>query len=156
MGVVMFYHLTRSTVGETAANLLTRALGAGWRVMVRGTDRAALEQLDEALWLSSDESFLPHGLEGGPHDADQPVLLGTGAIANAASCLMLVDGADVAADEARPLERVWLLFDGNDTEATARARGHWKALTAEGLAAQYWSEESGRWEKKAESAAKPA
>ncbi|MCW8843703.1 MAG: DNA polymerase III subunit chi, partial [Rhodobacteraceae bacterium] len=32
-------------------------------------------------------------------------------------------------------------------------RGQWKSLTDAGCAAQYWSEESGRWEKKAEKAA---
>ena len=31
------------------------------------------------------------------------------------------------------------------------ARGQWRALTGAGCKAQYWSEESGRWEKKAES-----
>jgi DNA polymerase-3 subunit chi len=31
------------------------------------------------------------------------------------------------------------------------ARVQWKALTGAGCAAQYWSEESGNWEKKAES-----
>ena len=40
--------------------------------------------------------------------------------------------------------------DGNDPAALDIARGQWKALTDAGCAAQYWSEESGRWEKKAE------
>lgn len=48
------------------------------------------------------------------------------------------------------MERVCVLFDGNDDLALNRARGQWKALTDAGCAAQYWSEESGRWEKKAE------
>jgi DNA polymerase-3 subunit chi len=153
MGVVMFYHLTRSPVAETAALLLGRALGAGWRVMLRGADRARLEALDAALWLGPGAAFLPHGLDGGPQDADQPVLLGLGAIGNDADCLMVVDGAAVDAAEAVPLQRVWVLFDGNDHAAKAHARVQWKALTGAGLAAQYWSEEAGRWEKKADSAA---
>ena len=36
MGKAMFYHLTRDPVEVTAATLLTRALGAGWRVALRG------------------------------------------------------------------------------------------------------------------------
>lgn len=148
MGVVMFYHLTRSGVAETAATLLTRARGAGWRVMLRGSDPARLEALDAQLWLP-DDSFLPHGLAGGAYDADQPVLLGLGPIANAAQALMAVDGAEVSPEEAGGLERVWILFDGNDEAALARARGQWKQVSGAGLAAQYWSEESGRWEKKA-------
>ncbi|PLL13422.1 DNA polymerase III subunit chi [Tabrizicola sp. TH137] len=150
MGVVMFYHLTRSSPDDTLAMLLPRALGQGWRVMVRGRDPAVLERLDTRLWLDEAHPFLPHGVQGGPHDADQPILLGTGAIANGAQGLFLIDGAETTAEEARPLERVWLLFDGSDGGQLAAARAKWKALTEAGLPAQYWSEESGRWEKKAE------
>lgn len=150
MGTVLFYHLTRSGVADTCGMLLPRALAQGWRVMVRGTDRARLEWLDEKLWLGREEDFLPHGLEGGPHDADQPVLLGMGAVANAPQALMLVDGAACTMDEAMAMERVWILFDGTDPDALAAARTQWRAVTGWGVAAQYWSEESGRWEKKAE------
>ena len=63
---------------------------------------------------------------------------------------MSVHGAEVSATEIAALERVCILFDGNDPEALDHARGQWKALKAAGASAQYWSEESGRWEKKAE------
>lgn len=149
---VMFYHLTRSGVEETLLTLLPRALGQGWRVMVRGTDPRGLAHLDTQLWLSEQHPFLPHGLQGGPHDAAQPVLIGQGGIGNGAQALALIDGAETTADEARSLQRVWLLFDGADGAQLAAARAKWKALTEAGLPAQYWSEESGRWEKKAERA----
>ncbi|MDP2739757.1 MAG: DNA polymerase III subunit chi [Pseudorhodobacter sp.] len=147
----MFYHLTRSTVQATARQLLAKALAAGWRVMLRGANPARLADLDAQLWLGPQDSFLPHGLAGGPQDGDQPILLGTGAIANAAQCLMLVDAAAVDPVEIAGLERVWVLFDGQDEAALAAARDQWRALTGAGLAAQYWSEESGHWEKNAES-----
>jgi DNA polymerase-3 subunit chi len=155
MGTVMFFHLMQSAPADTLAINAPRALGQGWRVMVRGTDPAALERLDGQLWLKGgDDSFLPHGLEGGPHDADQPVLLGLGAPSNGAKVLALVDGAVASDAEIAKMERVWVLFDGNDPARLQAARGQWKAMTSAGHAAQYWSEESGRWEKKAESAAR--
>jgi len=150
----MFYHLTRSTPQDTMATILPRALSQGWRVMLRGTDEAALQALDTALWTHADDSFLPHGLAGGAHDADQPILLGQGAIANAAQGLMLVDGAVTTPEESAPLQRVWVLFDGADEAALNGARLLWTTLTSAGLAAQYWSEESGRWQMKTEKAAK--
>lgn len=157
MGTVLFYHLTRSTPVETLAVLLPRALGQGWPVMVRGTAMSALERLDGQLWLQGgDNSFLPHGIEGGPQDADQPILLGVGPAVNRARVLALIDGAQAAEAELAALERVWILFDGNDTAAVQSARVQWKAITAAGHPAQYWSEESGRWEKKADSAPRPA
>jgi DNA polymerase-3 subunit chi len=146
----LFYHITRSSVAETARSLMERALQQGWRVMVRGTDPQALDRLDQWLWLNPEDGFLPHGLAGGAQDADQPVLLGAGAITNGARALMLIDGATADATEAAALERVWVLFDGNDEGAVADARTHWKAVAAAGQAAQYWSEDGGRWEKKAE------
>jgi DNA polymerase III subunit chi len=152
MGTVMFYQLLRSAPEDTLSVNAPRALGQGWRVMVRGTDPAALERLDAALWLAGgDENFLPHGLAGGPSDADQPVLLGQGAPVNGAKVLALVDGATATDAEITAMERVWVLFDGNDPDRLQAARGQWKAMTTAGHAAQYWSEESGRWEKKAES-----
>lgn len=146
----MFYHLTRNPMEQTLTMLLGKAQGAGWRVVVRGVDPARMTWLDERLWLGSEESFLPHGLAGGPHDDLQPVLLTTSHGAGKAHCLMSVDGAAVSAEEVSALDRVCVLFDGNDPAQLNAARAQWKTLKDAGASAQYWSEESGRWEKKAE------
>ena len=151
MGNAFFYHLTRHPVEVTLPLLLGKALGAGWRVAVRGTSEPRMDWLNEKLWLGPEEGFLPHGRAGGPHDADQPVLLTTARdLPNGASCVMSVDGAAVDAPEVATLERVCILFDGHDAAAVENARSQWKTLTEAGCMAQYWSEETGRWEKKAE------
>lgn len=151
MGAVYFYHLTRRPLEQTLPVLLDKARQAGWRIAVRGTDTARLDWLDEKLWLGPEDGFLPHGRAGGPHDAAQPILLTSHAqAANNPACVMSVDGAEVAPDEVAALERVCILFDGNDDMAVQHARAQWKTLTGAGCSAQYWSEDSGRWEKKAE------
>lgn len=151
MGAAYFYHLIRQPMEAALPQLIERARAQGWGIVVRGTDPARMEWLDQKLWLGPEEQFLPHGLAGGPHDALQPVLLTTDSAAPIrAACLMAVDGADVSADETVRYERTCILFDGGDEAALNRARGQWKALTDAGVPAQYWSDESGRWEKKAE------
>ena len=151
MGEAYFYHLTRRGLPETLTMLLERALDRGWRVAVRGRDAAALEALDQALWLGPEDRFLPHGLAGGAHDALQPVLLTTARdAANAPDCLMSVHGAEVSAAEVGALARVCVLFDGADAAAVGAARGQWKALKDAGAKAQYWSEEEGSWQMKAQ------
>ncbi|WP_171124723.1 MULTISPECIES: DNA polymerase III subunit chi [unclassified Ruegeria] len=151
MGAVYFYHLTRKPLEHTLPVLLDKARQAGWKIAVRGTDPARMDWLDERLWLGPDEGFLPHGRAGGPHDTKQPILLTTEMqAANGPSCVMAVDGAPVEPDEVNALERVCILFDGNDPQAVQHARGQWKALTGAGCAAKYWSEESDRWEMKSE------
>ncbi len=151
MGAAYFYHLTQKPLEATLPMLLGKALGAGWRVAVRGTDAARMEWLDQKLWLGAEEGFLPHGLAGGAHDTAQPVLLTMAPEAvNDPQCVMTVDGAEITPDELQHLERVCILFDGNDPVAVDKARSQWRSLTGAGCSAQYWSEESGRWEKKAE------
>ncbi|WP_412506394.1 DNA polymerase III subunit chi [Roseovarius sp. SYSU LYC5161] len=153
MGAAFFYHLTRRPLEATLPMLLDKARGAGWRVAVRGVAAERMEWLDQKLWLEPEEGFLPHGLAGGAHDADQPVLLTTASgLPNGAACVMSIDGAAVTADEVQRLERTCILFDGHDAQAVQHARTQWKSLTDAGCAAQYWSEASGRWEKKADSA----
>jgi DNA polymerase-3 subunit chi len=63
---------------------------------------------------------------------------------------MSVHGGDISADEVQAAERTCVLFDGHDGDALAHARVQWKTLTDAGCSAQYWSLDSGRWEKKAE------
>ncbi|QQA41385.1 DNA polymerase III subunit chi [Pelagovum pacificum] len=153
MGAAFFYHLTRDPVERTLATLLEKCLATGWRCEVRGEDAAQLDRLDAQLWLQPEESFLPHGRAGGPHDADQPVLLrtpGAGPAPNGAQCVLSIGGAEVGDAEVKALERVCILFDGADEAALQIARGQWSRLVEAGCAAQYWSQDSGRWEKKAE------
>ena len=150
MGAVFFYHLTRRPLEAALPVLLEKSREQGWRVVIRGRKPEMLDWLDEKLWLVGDDAgFLPHGRSGGAHDAAQPILLTDGA--EVADCLMSVDGAELSAEEIKASERACVFFDGNDDEALQRARGQWKSLTEAGCAAQYWSEDSGRWEKKAES-----
>ena len=151
MGAAFFYHLTRSPLEEALPMILTRALDRGWRVEVRGREAALMDRLDAQLWLRPEEGFLPHGRAGGPHDADQPVLLTAGEpAANEAACVICVDEAPLEAGEVAALERACVIFDGGDAAAVEGARDRWRTLTGAGCAAEYWSQESGRWEKKAE------
>lgn len=151
MGHALFFHLTRSSAEDVVRLNAGRAHGMGWRVVVRGSDRAALERLDERLWLEPEDSFLPHGLAGGPQDADQPILLTTGTeVPKDVRALLALDGVEVSPEEIAALDRVWIVFDGGDDAALARARAQWRSLTGAGVDAEYWSEASGKWAKQAE------
>lgn len=147
MGDALFYHLTRSTAEGLVPSLIAKSRQAGWRVELRGTDAARMARLDDLLWQG--EGFLPHGLAGGPHDAFQPVLLTVaGQEAAGADCLIAIDGAAVDPVECATARRVCVVFDGDDPAALEGARNQWRALTGAGVAAEYWSEAGGRWEKK--------
>ena len=151
MGAALFYHLTRAPLERALPVLLERALAQGWRVAVRGRTDAFLAKLDDALWEWPEDGFLPHGMDGTGREAAQPVLLTLGP-APGRECLMAVEGAEVSPEEVRGAARICILFDGRDPAAVEAARGQWRALTTAGCAAQYWSQEGGRWEMRREAA----
>lgn len=148
MAAVGFYHLTRTGLETALPALLGRTLAAGERAVVRGTDPARIEALDKALWLASNPDWLPHGTKSMGFGPDQPIWLTAGDdVPNGARYLFLVDGADA---DLAGFERVFDLFDGNDAEAVAAARGRWKAAKAAGHALTYWQQGESGWVKQAE------
>jgi DNA polymerase-3 subunit chi len=146
---VGFYHLTRRPLDAVLPRLLEKVLEAGHRVVLRSGDRARLEALDALLWTYDEGSFLPHALDPASVAAEQPVLLTSGEGApNGATVLALIDGA--LPDDIAGFERVLYLFEADDPERLALARGQWSALKdRDGVTRTYWQQnERGRWERK--------
>ena len=149
MAEVLFYHLQRQPLETVLPALLQKTLERGWRAVVQAASAERLAALDDHLWTFSDESFLAHATDKEPDAAEQPVVLTLDERnPNGAAVRFLVEGAPVPADLSG-YQRLVLLFDGNDEEALASARAHWKAIKAAGHEATYWQQDSsGRWEKK--------
>jgi DNA polymerase-3 subunit chi len=147
----LFYHLTHSPREQVMAMLLTRATAQGWRIELRADPSGGpLAQIDERLWRGGPTDFLPHGIEGGDHDALQPVLITNtppDASAGRFDAVMAVSGAQVSAQDCEGRHRLWILFDGNDPAALNHAREQWKTLTSQGVEGQYWSEAEGSWKR---------
>jgi DNA polymerase-3 subunit chi len=86
---VDFYQLGRDPLVSVLASIATRVLASGGRLLVVTGDEAQANEIDQGLWTTSVESFLPHGLVG----ADQPILIaGSPEPLNAARNVAIVDG----------------------------------------------------------------
>lgn len=144
---VLFYHLERVPLERVLPSLLERTLERGWRAVVQSGSAERLEALDLALWTYNDASFLPHGTARDGDPARQPVYLTLGdETPNGAAVRFLVDGADM--NMFQGFLRIVCLFDGNDSEATGKARTQWQAAKAAGCPVTYWRQsDGGRWEK---------
>ncbi|MGB7404225.1 MAG: DNA polymerase III subunit chi [Pacificimonas sp.] len=145
---VGFYHCTRAEPLAVLPRLAAKAHQAGQRVLVHAVDDRLAEEVDERLWTYDQASFLPHGRAGDEHDTEQPILLSNNfARPNKAAVLMSMSG-QLPPDDAG-FDRVLYLFDGNDDDAVARARHHWKALTArDGMTLTYWAQDERGWKKR--------
>jgi DNA polymerase-3 subunit chi len=150
MTEILFYQLQRQPIERVLPALLERSLERGWRVVVQVATDERVEALDAHLWTYREDGFLAHGTyREGEADA-QPVLLTVhDDNPNAANVRFLIDGAPVPADAAA-YQRIVLLFDGEDEDALAAARGQWADAKTQGFEVTYWqADEHGRWEKKA-------
>ena len=150
MTEILFYHLQGQKPESVLPALLEKSLQRGWRVVVQGSSEERIEALDAHLWTYRDDAFLPHGTWREQEAAQQPILLTlTDSNPNAANVRFLIDGAPVPADP-EAYERIVLLFDGDDEDVVAAARGSWSDAKAKGFETTYWQPDAqGRWVKKA-------
>lgn len=146
---IRFYHLTATPLERALPLLLEKALGAGFRVVVKAADMRAVDALNTQLWTYNPNSFLPHGSMVDGHAALQPVYLtDREENPNGATLLAVTDGSTPADPAA--YTRVLDLFDAGDESAVQAARARWKAYKDAGHALQYWQQtESGGWAQKA-------
>jgi DNA polymerase-3 subunit chi len=143
---VDFYQLAGTPVEQVITSLAVKVLEGEGRLLVIAEDPALLTRLDRMLWDQGPDSFIPHGVAGGPDDARQPVLLSTSPDApNLARNLLIADGQ--WRDSALNYERSFYLFDSESLEG---ARLAWKLLSGrEGVERRYWAQDEGRWKQRA-------
>lgn len=153
MTEVLFYHLQSRTLEQALPGLLEKCVERDWKTVVQTGSVERRDALDAHLWTYTDESFLPHGTVRDGDVGDLAILLTAEADEPRAAeppftVRFLVDRA--APPDLTPYVRAVFLFDGNDADAVADARAHWKTVKAAGHDATYWvQDERGRWVKKA-------
>ena len=149
MTEVLFYHLQNMSVENVLPSLLEKSLERGWRAVVQSTSQERTDALDTHLWTYRDDSFLPHATWRAGDAEDQPVVLAVEeSNPNRAHVRFLIDNASLPAD-AHTYERMVVLFNGDDAEALAAARGAWTDCKSRGFEVTYWqADERGRWQRR--------
>lgn len=143
---VDFYQLSRDPADKVVPLLARNTLKAGERLLVVSADDELTGKISARLWEGA-ESFLAHGLSGGPHDARHPILLADVPLpANGARFVIMADG--VWQEAALGFDRAFLLFDGSTIDD---ARATWRTLDGrEGVERRYWrQDDAGKWEQAA-------
>ncbi len=82
MTEVILHRLTGSKKALELCRLVERLWSSGKRVAVWVSDRGRAGVLDDYLWTFAQNSFVPHALVDGGGEADEPVAIVTGALAN--------------------------------------------------------------------------
>jgi DNA polymerase III subunit chi len=149
MTEVLFYHLQNMSLENVLPPLLEKSLERGWRVVVQSTSQERTEALDAHLWTYRDDSFLPHAAWRAGDAEDQPiVLMAEEGNPNRANVRFLVDNAALPVDS-DTYQRLVLVFNGDDGDALAAARGAWVDCKTRGFEVTYWqADERGRWQRR--------
>jgi len=149
MTEVLFYHLQNMSLESVLPPLLEKSLERGWRVVVQSTSQERADALDAHLWTYRDDSFLPHATWRSGDAEDQPIVLAVEeGNPNRANVRFLIDNAAMPTD-ADTYDRMVLVFNGDDGEALAAARGAWTDCKARGFEVTYWqADERGRWQRR--------
>jgi len=149
MTEIRFYHLENQRIEQALPALLTKALEAGHRILIKSEDPNQIKSLNDHLWTHNAATFLPHGTEKEGFTADHPIYLTTkDENPNQSTMLLLLNAAALP-----PLDEYKLccnLFDAHAGNALEKAREQWKTLKEEGKAMTYWQQTEGRWIKKAD------
>ena len=148
MTEIGFYHLLKTPLERALPRLLERAVGGGYRIVVRAASAERIEHLNVLLWTYDEAGFLPHGAARDGNAADQPIwLTDRDDNPNGATMLVLFDGVEAADIDA--FARCADLFDGNDETAVEAARQRWLRAKAAGHTLTYWQQTDKGWEKQA-------
>jgi DNA polymerase-3 subunit chi len=145
MAEVWFFHLDRQPLEHVLPRIVASSRAKGWRMVVETAKPERVVKISEMLWASEDVAFLAHGFAGEPSPKHQPVwLTSTSENPNNAHVRVMLDGAKPL--DISMLNRVVLMFDGNDEDAIDAARAEWKTQKAAGHAISYWKQdEAGKW-----------
>jgi DNA polymerase III subunit chi len=145
MAEVWFYHLDKQPLEHVLPRIVASSIAKGWPMVIETALGDRVLKLSELLWASEDVSFLPHGFEGEPNPAAQPVWITASAEnPNNAVVRVFLDGATPG--DLTHINRAVLMFNGNEASAIEAARAEWKIQKSAGHNISYWKQdENGKW-----------
>jgi len=144
-----FYHLQKTTLEHALPLLLGKVLKAGQRAVVMAGSMERVAFLDQLLWTSEPDSWIPHGSARDGNADLQPIYLtAEDENPNRADVLLLTDG--VVSNRLADFSRCLTLFDGKDEMALQASRALWKEWKSRGFDLTYYQQtDRGGWVEKA-------
>ncbi|MCB1580199.1 MAG: DNA polymerase III subunit chi [Rhodospirillales bacterium] len=149
MTEIRFYHLERTELEQVLPQLVTKALSADHRIIVKTSNEQETQRLNTHLWTYNPNSFLPHGTKKEGNPKDQPVWI-TAEDENPNNADMLILTHDQNIPDNQEFALICYIFDGSNSEILSKARARWKTLKNADANLSYWQQSpQGCWEKKA-------
>ncbi len=141
-----FYNLTALPLSQALIQLLEKTQQTGKKAVVRLPSKERMESISNWLWVSKDNSWLPHGHAPMPPE-HQPIWLTTDTD-NPISAEFLFISENASSEDFAQYERVFYLFDSHIPQELQAARELWKNLKQQDVELCYFKQnDQGRWER---------
>ena len=141
-----FYNMSHRDVVADIAWLAENIFKKNNRIVIFCTDQETTEVVDDFLWSTRDDSFIPHSKKKDGKDTFDPILVTAdldGSYDH--NVLLALNGALIKEKDWQRFAKIYYFFDNQDIKEKENARSMWKSFSSLNIDCKYWINEKNKW-----------
>ena len=141
-----FYNASHRDVVTDVSGLAENIYKENNKIIVFCSDQETAEVIDDFLWSTRDDSFIPHTKKKPGKDSLDPILVTT----DLDGCyehdvLIALNGILINEKDWERFAKIYYFFDDQDTKEKENARSMWKSFSSLDIDCRYWINEKNKW-----------
>ena len=141
-----FYNVSHRDVVADIAWLAENIFKKNNRIVIFCTDQETTEVVDDFLWSTRDDSFIPHSKKMDGKDTFDPILVTAdldGSYEH--NVLLALNGVLIKEKYWQRFAKIYYFFDDQDIKEKENARSMWKSFSSLNIDCKYWINEKNKW-----------
>jgi|AACY02.4.fsa_nt_gi DNA polymerase-3 subunit chi len=141
-----FYNVSHRDVVADIAWLAENIFKKNNRIIIFCTDQETTEVVDDFLWSTRDDSFIPHSKKKDGKDTFDPILVTAdldGSYEH--NVLLALNGVLIKEKYWQRFAKIYYFFDDQDIKEKENARSMWKSFSSLNIDCKYWINEKNKW-----------
>ena len=141
-----FYNMSHRDVVADIAWLAENIFKKNNRIVIFCTDQETTEVVDDFLWSTRDDSFIPHSKKKDGTDTFDPILVTAdldGSYDH--NVLLALNGGLIKEKDWQRFAKIYYFFDDQDIKEKENARSMWKSFSSLNIDCKYWINEKNKW-----------
>ena len=141
-----FYNVSHRDVVADIAWLAENIFKKNNRIIIFCTDQETTEVVDDFLWSTRDDSFIPHSKKKDGKDTLDPILVTADLDGSYEyNVLLAVNGVLIKEKDWQRFAKIYYFFDDQDIKEKENARSMWKSFSSLNIDCKYWINEKNKW-----------
>ena len=141
-----FYNISHRDVVADIAWLAENIFKKNNRIVIFCADQETTEVVDDFLWSTRDDSFIPHSKKKDGKDTFDPILVTAdldGSYDH--NVLLALNGGLIKEKDWQRFAKIYYFFDDQDIKEKENARSMWKSFSSLNIDCKYWINEKNKW-----------